>query len=62
MKKFLSFFMDAVLVTSIVLMLDMGGINLQNNFLLTVMIMIVVIGLALKSYAEGIDAGTRMYE
>ena len=33
------FFMDAVLVTSIILMLDMGGINLQNNFLLTLIIM-----------------------
>ena len=60
--KVLSFSIDLVLITSVVFMLNMGGINIQNNFLLTTLIMIVVVGLSLKAYAEGIDAGTRMYD
>jgi len=62
MKKVLSALADIFLVTAIVIMLDTGGINLQNNFSLTMMIMIVVIGLAIKSYAEGINAGTGFFK
>jgi hypothetical protein len=62
MKKLLSGLADVFLITSIVVMLDMGGINLQNNFALTIMIMLVVIGLAIKSYAEGINAGIGFFK
>ena len=62
MKKILSMLADVFLITSIVVMLDMGGINLQNNFALTIMICLVVIGLAMKSYVEGINAGTGFFK
>lgn len=62
MKKILSMLADVFLITSIVVMLDMGGINLQNNFALTVMICLVVIGLAMKSYVEGINAGIGFFK
>ena len=62
MKKILSLLGDVFLTTSFVVMLDMGGINLKNNFTLTVMICLVVAGLAIKSYVEGINAGIGFFK